>query len=140
MTDTFSKSERSQIMRSVLSKNTRPEKAVRSLLHRRGFRFSLHRKELPGEPDIVLPKWSTVVFVHGCFWHRHPRCKRASMPADNSEYWQAKFSRNKARDKANRKKLEKLGWRVIIVWECELKNKDALFERLVRQITAPFES
>lgn len=140
MTDTFTKPQRSEIMRHVTGKNTKPECAVRSLLHRQGFRFSLHRKDLPGKPDIVLTKWTTIVFVHGCFWHRHPRCKRASTPKDNAEYWQAKFARNKARDKANRKKLEKLGWRVIIVWECELKDKDKLLERLVREITAPHES
>lgn len=140
MTDTFTKSQRSEIMRHIVGKDTKPERVVRSLLHCQRFRFSLHRDNLPGKPDIVLPKWGAVVFVHGCFWHRHPRCKRASTPKDNAEYWQTKFARNKARDKTNRKKLEKTGWRVIIVWECELKNKDKLLERLVREITAPLES
>ncbi len=135
MTDTFTKSQRSEIMRHVAGKDTKPERVVRSLLHRQGFRFRLHRKDLPGKPDIVLPKWGAVVFVHGCFWHRHPHCKRATMPADNADYWRAKFARNKARDKANVKKLEKLGWRVIIVWECELKRLDELGERLRLEIS-----
>lgn len=134
MTDTFTQSQRSEIMRQVAGKNTKPELVVRSLLHRQGFRFRLHRKDLPGKPDVVLPKWKAAVFVHGCFWHRHPRCKRASMPADNAEYWLAKFGRNIARDKASRKALEKMGWRVIIVWECELKRLDELGERLQREI------
>ena len=136
MTDTFTKSQRSEIMRHVAGKNTKPELVViRSLLHRQGFRFRLHRNDLPGKPDIVLPKWKTVVFTHECFWHRHPRCKRASMPADNADYWRAKFARNKARDKVNCKALEKTGWRVIIVWECELKRMDELAVRLLEEIT-----
>ncbi|MEA3364551.1 MAG: DNA mismatch endonuclease Vsr, partial [Candidatus Hydrogenedentes bacterium] len=97
-------------------------------------RFSLHRKDLPGKPDIVLLKYRTVVFVHGCFWHRHPNCKRAAIPATNREYWLPKFQRTVARDKANRRKLRRMGWKVVIVWECELKRPERLGPRLARRI------
>lgn len=124
--DTFSKSERSEIMRRVRSKDTSPERKVRSLLHRRGFRFRLHRKDLPGAPDIVLPKYDTVIFVHGCFWHRHPGCSRATTPATRREYWLPKFERTVRRDAKNQAELRRLGWNVVIVWECELRDLDEL--------------
>jgi len=132
--DTFSKSERSEIMRRVKSKNTSPEVKVRSLLHNMGFRFRLHRKDLPGNPDIVLPKRNTVVFVHGCFWHRHKGCKRATEPSSRREYWLPKFERTVKRDAENQKKLAVMGWNVIVVWECELKNMAALASRLENEI------
>ena len=123
--DTLTPEERSRLMAKIKGKNTKPELAVRSLLHRAGYRFSLHRKELPGKPDIVLRKYKTVVFVHGCFWHRHKNCKTASMPKSNTAFWQAKFDRNVSNDRKHRHALEKLGWNVIVVWECELKKDPA---------------
>lgn len=135
--DTFSPKERSDIMRRVQSKNTTPEMTVRSLLHRLGFRFRLHRKDLPGNPDIILPKHSTVVFVHGCFWHRHAGCSRASTPATRRDYWLPKFKRTVERDRATRKELSQLGWNVIVVWECELRDKGVAAERLQNTIGFP---
>ena len=113
--------QRSRNMSAIKSKNTKPEIAVRKLLHSMGFRFRLHRKDLPGSPDIVLPKYKTVIFVHGCFWHRHENCKYASTPKTRSEFWESKFEGNIKRDKINQTNLIKLGWKIIIVWECELK-------------------
>ena len=112
---------RSRNMSAIKSKNTKPEIAVRKLLHSMGFRFRLHKKDLPGSPDIVLPKYKTVIFVHGCFWHRHENCKYASTPKTRSEFWESKFEGNIKRDKINQTNLIKLGWKIIIVWECELK-------------------
>ena len=124
--DTFSRRERSFIMRCVHANDTTPEKKVRSFLHRRGLRFRLHVKNLPGRPDIVLPKYKTIVEVRGCFWHRHPGCKMATTPLSNTAYWDAKFKRNVERDRRNELMLSELGWRVIIVWECQLKTADFL--------------
>ncbi len=107
-------------MRRVKSANTKPEMRVRRWLHARGFRFRLHRKDLPGKPDIVLPKYRTVIFVHGCFWHGHPGCKAADLPASNREYWEAKIGRNVERDRRTRRLLREQGWRVMVVWECKL--------------------
>ena len=109
-------------MSRIRGKDTKPEKIVRSVLHKDGYRFRLNRKDLPGKPDIVLPKYQSVVFVHGCFWHRHPRCKYAYNPKSRIKFWQMKFSENVKRDKLVRKELRKMGWKVIVVWECELKN------------------
>ena len=113
--------QRSRNMSAIKSKNTKPEIAVRKLLHSMGYRFRLHRKDLPGSPDIVLPKYKTVIFVHGCFWHRHENCKYASTPKTRSEFWESKFGGNIKRDKINQTNLIKLGWKIIIVWECDLK-------------------
>lgn len=121
---------RSALMSRVAQANTIPEKRVRRLLHRMGLRFRLHRRDLPGTPDIVLPGRRTVILVHGCFWHRHEGCPRASTPATNTERWRLKFERNVARDAAARMALEMLGWRVLVVWECELKDETALENRL----------
>lgn len=121
-------------MSRVASKNTSPEIAVRSILHSMGYRFRLHHDGLPGTPDIVLRKHMTVVFVHGCFWHRHSKCKRATLPTTNREYWLSKFARTVARDKANRRLLRQKGWKVIVVWECELKNPSRLAVRFKREI------
>lgn len=113
-------------MRAVKGKNTRPEQAVRSLLHSLGYRFRLHRRDLPGSPDIVLPGRKAVIFVHGCFWHGHD-CKRGGRtPKANADYWVGKIGRNMARDARTRAELEAQGWRVLVVWECEIKNKTAL--------------
>ena len=107
-------------MSRIKSKNTTPEMRVRSMLHRAGYRFRLHVEHLPGKPDIVLPKYKTVIFVHGCFWHRHEGCSRATMPSTNQEYWKKKFKSNVERDKREQAELKKAGWRVIVVWECEI--------------------
>jgi len=130
MADTFTPEERSAIMRQVRSKNTSPEKKVRSLLHLHGYRFRVHCDNLPGKPDIVLKKYRTVVFVNGCFWHRHENCRRASTPTSNKEYWLAKFERNQSRDQRDQILLNEQGWQVLIVWECELGNPDQLVNRL----------
>lgn len=118
--DHLSVEKRSWNMSRIRSKDTIPEMHVRSALHRAGYRFRLHVKDLPGKPDIVLPKHKTVIFVHGCFWHRHKGCSRATTPSTNQEYWQQKFKRNVERDKREQAELKKLGWKVIVVWECEV--------------------
>lgn len=125
----------SQRLSRVGSKNTKPELRVRSALHRLGFRFRLHRSDLPGTPDIVLPKHRTAVFVHGCYWHRHQGCRRASTPTKNAALWQAKFDRNTRRDAENERLLSELGWRVMTVWECETKNPEQLDALLTDALT-----
>jgi DNA mismatch endonuclease (patch repair protein) len=132
--DTFSREQRSAIMRRVRSSDTAPELLVRRLLHRCGFRFRLHDAKLPGKPDIVLPKHRTAVFIHGCFWHRHVRCKEATTPQSNIEYWEAKFARNQLRDRRVRLNLRRLGWKVIVVWECQLRKPERLLARLLDAI------
>ena len=114
--------QRSRNMSAIKSKNTKPEIAVRKLLHSMGYRFRLHRKDLPGSPDIVLPKYKTFIFVHGCFWHRHENCKYASTPKTRKEFWENKFNKNIKRDKNNFKELKKLNWKVLVIWECELNS------------------
>ena len=120
--DIKTKKQRSENMRRIGSKNTTPEIFVRSFLHRNGFRFRLHVKDLPGKPDIVLPKYKTVIEVRGCFWHRHNCKKGQSVPSTNTEFWQKKFAENVARDKRTEQELKALGWNVIVVWECEIEN------------------
>ena len=120
-------------MSRIRGKNTTPERVVRSELHSRGFRFRIHRKDLPGSPDIVLPKYRTVIFVHGCYWHRHEGCKYATTPKSNVEFWLNKFNENTQRDSRNQKALKELGWKVLIVWECEI-SKTGFFDNLVGQI------
>ena len=128
--DNVSPEKRSWTMARVKGRDTGPEKAVRSLLHSMGYRFRLQRKDLPGKPYIVLPKFKTALFVHGCFWHRHSGCKRATTPTSNTHYWDTKFARTVARDARNQKELEALGWRTLIVWECELKDLTGLHDRI----------
>jgi len=130
MTTEMTSAERSLIMRSVGRKDTGPEMAVRRLLHAQGFRFRLHRKELPGSPDIVLPKHRLAIFVHGCFWHRHPGCPKATTPKTRSKFWLDKFRSNQERDRRVTRQLQRLGWEVMVVWGCETKNPDALRNRL----------
>jgi DNA mismatch endonuclease (patch repair protein) len=120
MADTLTPAERSERMSRIRSRDTRPEIALRKALHKLGFRFRLHGRRLPGKPDIVLPKHRTVIFVHGCFWHRHPDCKVATTPKTNTEFWIEKFGRNQRRDIRNSEALAAAGWRVLVVWECEL--------------------
>lgn len=136
MTDTLTPSSRSALMSRIRGKDTKPELVVRSLLHRMGYRFRLHRRDLPGSPDIVLPRLGVVVFVHGCFWHRHPRCKGATSPKSNTNFWQNKFAANVERDKRNRRDLRRLGWKVMVVWECDLKKPERLQPRLRKFLDA----
>lgn len=124
MEENVSPARRSEIMRAVKSKNTSPEKRVRSTAHRLGLRFRLHRKDLPGSPDLLFPKKKTALFVHGCFWHRHENCARATTPKTNVDFWREKFRRNVERDRETRRKLEETGWRVLVIWECETKNQE----------------
>lgn len=126
---------RSKIMRSVPRENTKPEILVRSLLHLLGFRFRLHQKSLPGSPDIVLAKHHTVIFVQGCFWHRHPDCRYASTPKTRQEFWLPKFDANVKRDAKTEAQLCELGWRVLVVWECETRSISQLEERLKREFS-----
>ncbi len=130
--DRFTLEKRSWNMSRIKSKDTIPERIVRSFLHRNGFRFRLHVKDLSGKPDIVLPKYKTVIEVRGCYWHRHEGCKDATMPSTNTEFWQKKFAENVARDKRTEQELKKLGWNVIVVWECEIENK--IFEDMLNKI------
>jgi len=122
--DTIDKEHRSWNMSRIKSEDTAPEMALRSFLHRAGFRYRIHVKTLPGKPDIVLPKYKTVIEVRGCFWHRHPGCKEATTPSTHIEFWQKKFDGNVARDKKTEAELTALGWNYIAVWECELKHPD----------------
>ena len=130
-TDTLSKERRSWLMSRVRHSGTKPEQAVRSMLHKMGFRFRLNRRDLPGTPDIILPNYRTVIFVHGCFWHRHPNCNLATMPKQNADFWREKFERNMIRDAQKVNDLEALGWRVKIVWECETSNTKELMDGLL---------
>ena len=132
--DTLTPEHRSWNMSRIKGSNTAPECLVRSLLHRMGYRFRLHRKDLPGRPDIVLPKHETVVLVHGCYWHRHAGCRFAYTPKSNTDFWKAKFNENVRRDAIQFSQLNDLGWRVIIVWECETKDPTVLAERVVREM------
>ncbi|WP_183682788.1 MULTISPECIES: very short patch repair endonuclease [unclassified Janthinobacterium] len=127
---------RSRMMSGIQSKNTKPEMAVRRYLHGQGFRYRLHVRKLPGSPDLVLPKYRVVIFVHGCFWHQHAGCRFATQPASNTERWKTKFQNNLERDAKNLAALQTTGWRVIVVWECELKREpDDRLQRLAREIT-----
>jgi DNA mismatch endonuclease (patch repair protein) len=132
--DTLSRERRSWNMSRIRGRDTRPEKIVRSALHRMGFRFRLHRRGLPGSPDIVLPRHRVAIFVHGCFWHRHPRCRFAYTPKSRLEFWSRKFEENKARDRRARRALRRQGWRVLTVWECQTEKPAALAEYLCREL------
>ena len=130
MTDIFDPGKRSEIMSRIRGRDTRPEMIVRRIAHGLGFRFRLHRKDLPGRPDIVFPRHQAVIVVHGCFWHRHPGCKRASSPKTREGYWQNKFEDNVVRDKRNETALRDLGWKVMVIWECETKDHEAVAARI----------
>lgn len=132
MVDQVSKERRSWNMARIHSNDTRPEIQVRSILHRMGYRFRLHNQRLPGKPDIVLARHRIVIFVHGCFWHQHKNCRRANMPKSNQAYWKAKLQRNLRRDATNLRVLRSLGWRPIVVWECELRDPSRLRRRMGR--------
>ena len=134
MVDHLSPEKRSWNMSRIRSGNTKPEMIVRSLLHRMGYRFRLHVKDLPGKPDIVLSKYKTVIFVHGCFWHRHKGCKYAYAPKSKVEFWQKKFKDNVKRFKKVEKEVRALDWQVIVFWECEIKNSLEKIESLIENI------
>ncbi len=123
---------RSRNMAAIRGRDTSPELKVRSLLHRLGYRFRLHRRDLPGSPDIVLPRHRTLVFVHGCFWHRHPGCSRTTTPKTRADFWARKFEQNEERDQRQQRQLREMGWSVMVVWECELRDLPSLTARLVR--------
>ena len=133
MTDIFSKQKRSEIMSKISGKETKPEILARKFLFANGFRFRKNDKRYPGKPDIVLPKYKTVIFVHGCFWHGH-NCPAGKLPETRKEFWEAKINGNIERDKRKKSELEKQGWQVITIWECELKNKKTQERTLKRLI------
>ncbi|MFC1943534.1 very short patch repair endonuclease [Chloroflexota bacterium] len=137
--DTLTPEKRSWNMSRIHSTNTKPEMLLRSVLHRIGFRFRIHRRDLPGKPDIILPKYHTVIFVHGCFWHQHPGCIEARQPKTNEKYWTVKLENNVKRDRKNRRALRKDGWRVLRFWECEIERGPthiaSLIARELREVT-----
>ena len=136
MTDRLSKSDRSKAMAKVRSADSKPEWILRCGLHRLGFRYRLLDGTLPGKPDLVFPKYKSVIFVHGCYWHRHKGCKDASTPRSNTQFWLTKFKENVQRDKRNTRELEALGWRVLVLWECELiKNTAMAIQTAVHWLT-----
>lgn len=138
MVDTLSPAERSARMARIRSGNTMPELFLRKELHRLGFRYRLHARNLPGKPDLVFPRYKAVVFVHGCFWHRHGGCKIATTPKSNTEFWVNKFERNTSRDARVAKELQALGWNVVVAWECEANNErraEQTARRVAREIT-----
>ena len=137
MTDVFTAAERSAVMRKVPGKNSSAEMKVRRLLTAMGLRYRLHRKDLPGSPDVVFAGRKAAVFVHGCFWHGHDCRRGARAPKANAEYWTAKIARNRARDARTAEALAALGWREIVVWECELKDEAALKARLAQALGPP---
>jgi DNA mismatch endonuclease (patch repair protein) len=128
--DVFTPDERSRVMRAVKGKDTKPEMIVRRMAHALGYRYRLHRKDLPGSPDLVFAGRQAVIFVHGCFWHGHDCARGSRQPKTNAEYWRAKIARNVSRDAAALKALDDLGWKTLVLWECDLKDRDALALRL----------
>ncbi len=137
MTDVFSSEKRSSVMRRVNSTDTSPELKVRRLLRRMGVGYRLHRRDLPGKPDIVMAGRRLAIFVHGCFWHGHDCARGSRVPKANRDYWEAKVGRNRARDVEHRAALEAKGWRVLTLWECDLKDDAALEARLRAEVAAP---
>lgn len=138
MTDIMTREQRSRCMAAIKGKDTKPEMIVRKFLFAKGMRYRLHDKKLPGSPDIVLKKYKTVIFIDGCFWHGHEGCKYFKMPKSNINFWEQKIRRNKARDISNEFVLQSQGWRIIRIWECEIKNvagKEERLESLYNQIT-----
>ena len=140
--DKISTDRRSENMRRIRSQDTSPELAVRRLVHALGYRFRLHRKDLPGKPDLVLPRHRKVIFVHGCFWHQHPRskCADSRLPKSNTGYWTEKLTRNAQRDTAHLKTLRLQGWGCLIIWDCDLRNPKSVSEKLTRFLEKPNRS
>jgi DNA mismatch endonuclease (patch repair protein) len=137
MADRLTERQRSSLMSRIRTKHTGPELKVRSVAHGSGYRFSLHRDDLPGKPDIVFPRYRSVVFVHGCFWHQHAGCQKSAMPAARREFWTAKLSRNVVRDAENRRGLRRAGWRVLVIWECQTRERDVVARKLKRFLGGP---
>lgn len=135
MADIVSRSKRKEMMSSVKQRHTKPEITVRKLLHRLGYRFRLHSKKLPGTPDIVLPKYKSVIFVHGCFWHQHKGCRKSRRPTSNVEFWNEKLDKNIERDNRKESELKNAGWKVLTVWDCEIKDEDLLIEKVKNFLT-----
>lgn len=136
MSDIFSQTKRSDIMSKISRKDTKPEILVRKFLFSKGFRYRINVKTLPGKPDIVLPKYKTIIFVNGCFWHGH-NCKKGKLPSSNTDFWKEKISNNKSRDAKNSDLLVKLGWKVIIIWQCEISkidNRTKILNKLLEDI------
>ena len=121
MIDIVRPQRRSEIMSNIRAKGTKPEMTVRRLIHSMGYRYRLHRADLPGTPDLVFPSRRKLIFVHGCFWHQHKRCGAARIPKSNRDYWEAKLNRNVARDRAHQSQLRRLGWQVLVIWECDIR-------------------
>lgn len=141
MSDIHDKKTRSYNMSRVRSENTNPEILVRRFLHSKGFRFRLYSKDLPGKPDVILPKYKTAIFIHGCFWHGHSQCKYFNVPKTNSDWWYRKIENSKIRDSKNEKRLKELGWNVIVIWSCQLKgnNQGATLNNLFQSILSTKE-
>ncbi len=146
MADVFTPEKRSEVMSRIRGRDTKPELALRSMLHRLGYRFTVNgprNRSLPGRPDLVLPKYQTVVFVHGCFWHGHAHCKNFRLPASRTEWWKAKIEGNQQRDRRNEATLRSIGWHVVTIWECALNSaaaRDWLTARLPALLGRPLES
>ncbi len=132
--DSLTQERRSWNMSRIRGKDTRPEMIVRSLLHSLGYRFRLNRKDIPGKPDIVLPKYQTAIYVHGCYWHRHQACHLAYTPKSNLEFWNKKFTRNVERDAEVRESLKGTDWKQLVIWECETRDQSKLTKRLKREL------
>lgn len=129
-TDVYSPAKRSEVMRSVRGKNSGIERLVRSAIHRLGFRFRLHIADLPGQPDVVLPRHRKIIFVNGCFWHQHRGCVKSKQPQTRADWWRSKLERNVERDRDARRRLVRMGWQVFVIWECETRDQEALTRRL----------
>ncbi|MDQ0976854.1 very short patch repair endonuclease [Pseudomonas synxantha] len=134
--DVVDRVTRSRMMSGIKGKHTKPELTVRKFLHAQGYRFRLHRADLPGKPDIVLPRYRTCIFVQGCFWHQHPGCKYAHTPKSNQDFWLPKLAKNVQRDQISERKLKEMGWQVVIIWECDTKNREILQAR-IREALGP---
>lgn len=132
MSDVFSNEKRSWIMGRVRGRDTKPEILVRSFIHRMGYRFRVHRRDLPGNPDIILPRHGKVVFVHGCFWHGHEGCPRSKRPTSNEKFWNRKLNSNIERDSRFQEELRQMGWKVLVIWECETRSSEVLLGKLER--------
>src|SRR5438105_1855737 len=130
MTDTMDRGKRSALMSRVRVRDTQPEVLVRRLIHSLGFRFRLHRKDLPGCPDIVLPRLKSVIFINGCFWHGHRRCRKGTRPSSNVEFWNRKIQGNIERDNKNLRRLKRLGWQVLVIWECQTRDEEKLAQQI----------
>jgi DNA mismatch endonuclease, patch repair protein len=129
--DRLTKKRRSEIMSRIRSKNTKPEMIVRSLIHRLGYRYRLHYEKLPGKPDLAFASRKKVIFVNGCFWHGHEKCPKGKLPKSNLDFWEPKIAKNKKRDEVKKNKIEDLGWRVLTIWQCEIKNLENIENKIL---------